>query len=265
MCAKRIMEECYGVHPYKVYDNTLGKYNDSISLLNNLEYDEYVILTSTNVEIYDELYSVLSKLTHNIVELDIMKFRSPNPRLMTQIGKYCYGDLCCNNVLIEKIGSFCSFANGVEVVSNHPKDYISTHPFLFAGMVWGDNNIEYKNYHESYLLPEVQPKDVFVPRKRITIGSDVWLGENVLICNGSNIGNGVIAGAGAIITKDVPDYAIVVGVPARIIRYRYNANVIEGLNKIKWWDWDDDVIRSRYDDFYLSGEEFVNKYLPDTN
>ncbi len=79
--------------------------------------------------------------------------------------------------------------------------------------------------------------------------------------NGANIGNGVIAGVGAVITRNVPDYAIVVGVPARIIRYRYLPEQIEALNKIAWWDWQDEVIRERYDDFYLPVEEFIKKYL----
>ena len=96
--------------------------------------------------------------------------------------------------------------------------------------------------------------------KKILIGNDVWLGRNVLITNGSNIGNGVIAGAGAVITKDVPDYAVVVGVPARIIRYRYEPDEIAALNRIAWWDWPDEKIRKNYNDFYLDIKEFIKKY-----
>ena len=97
--------------------------------------------------------------------------------------------------------------------------------------------------------------------KRITIGNDVWLGMNVIITNYANIGNGVIAGAGSVITRDVPDYAVVAGVPARIIRYRYEKTRIEALNQIAWWDWTDDEIRERYDDFYLPIDDFIKKYL----
>ncbi len=82
----------------------------------------------------------------------------------------------------------------------------------------------------------------------------------MIITNGANIGNGVIAGAGAIITKDVPDYAVVLGVPARIVRYRYTKEQIEKLNKIAWWDWPDEVIRKRYDDFYIGIDDFIKKY-----
>ena len=84
----------------------------------------------------------------------------------------------------------------------------------------------------------------------------------MIVCNGANIGNGVIAAAGAVITKDIPDYAVVAGVPARIIRYRYEPEQIKALNRIAWWDWTDEEIRSRHDDFYLSAEEFIKKYDP---
>ena len=81
-----------------------------------------------------------------------------------------------------------------------------------------------------------------------------------MITNGADIGNGAIIGAGSIVTKDIPDYAVAAGVPARIIRYRYTGEQIEALNKICWWDWSDEEIRSRYDDFFLPIEEFIEKY-----
>jgi len=96
---------------------------------------------------------------------------------------------------------------------------------------------------------------------RSRIGNDVWLGRNVIVTNYANIGNDAVAGAGTVITQDVPDYAIVVGAPARIIRYRYSPEEIQSLNKIAWWDWPDDDIRERYDDLYLPVKEFIRKYL----
>lgn len=96
--------------------------------------------------------------------------------------------------------------------------------------------------------------------KKCKIGNDVWLGKDVLITNGADIGNGVVAGAGAVITKDVPDYAVVAGVPARIIRYRYEEEEIEALNRIAWWNWPDEKIRENYEDFYLDIKEFIRKH-----
>ena len=160
------------------------------------------------------------------------------------------------------MGAFCSFAIGSDVVENHVIDYVSTHPFLYA-----DSEVNktfwyhYDDHKEAaWYFPGVKPKGIVKKLSRIIIGNDVWLGRNVIITNGANIGNGVIAGAGAIITKDVPDYAVVLGVPARIVRYRYTKEQIEKLNKIAWWDWPDEVIRKRYNDFFIRIDEFIEKY-----
>lgn len=179
----------------------------------------------------------------------------------TQCGKYSYGPLC-NHWLVESVGAFCSFADRSDVVANHPVDCMSSHPFLFYGN--DTNTVISRKYEEcqseDWYFPDVQPRVHAKKLSRIKVGNDVWLGRNVIITNGANIGNGVVAGAGAVITKDVPDYAIVAGVPARIIRYRYTAEQIEKLNKIAWWDWPDELIRERYDDFYIDIDEFINKY-----
>lgn len=114
--------------------------------------------------------------------------------------------------------------------------------------------------NDSAYFPGVIPRGNNYKLKRITIGNDVWLGRNVIITNSANIGNGVIAGAGAVITKDVPDYAVVAGVPAHIIRYRYTEGEIAALNRIVWWNWSDEKIRENFDDFYLNIKEFIDKY-----
>lgn len=147
-------------------------------------------------------------------------------------------------------------------MENHPTGYISTHPFLYADsemnpVLWYKYD-EYEN--ADWYFHGVKPKGIVEKFSKIKIGNDVWLGRNVIITNGANIGNGVVAGAGAVITKDVPDYAVVVGVPAKILRYRYTADQIEKLNAIAWWTWSDQEIRNRYDDFYLSADDFISKY-----
>lgn len=179
----------------------------------------------------------------------------------TKCGKSSYGPLC-NHWLVESVGAFCSFATGADVVENHAIGYISTHPFLYYGgsadmiheKAWDDLKGE-RGYFEG-----VKPKGDNYKLEKVKIGNDVWLGRNVLITNSSNIGNGVIAAAGAVITKSVPDYAVVAGVPARIIRYRYTKEEIAALNRIAWWDWPDDKIRENYDDFYLDITEFISKH-----
>lgn len=139
--------------------------------------------------------------------------------------------------------------------------FLTTHPMLYAGKNSTEQNQEYCEFRDRpYYFEGVEPRDVVSKNKRSIIGHDVWLGRNVIITNGARIGNGVVAGAGAVITKDVPDYAVVAGVPARIIRYRYTPEQIDALNKIQWWNWTDDEIRDRYDDFYLPIEDFTKKY-----
>ncbi len=270
---KNILNSVYGIQEAFILDNHVYKYNHNIKSLSFLGTincrDYYIILASTNLEIHTTLREEVEKYfpKENIIELASMSILFP-PAIrgdetdhMTQIGKYSYGPLCRDHNLIKSIGAFCSFATGVDVVENHEINYITTHPMIFRGANL-TNYIEYAAFKklDSY-FPGVKPqREKLKKQRKITIGNDVWLGKNVIITNYANIGNGVIAGAGSIITKDVPDYAIVMGAPAKIIRYRYLPKEIESLNKIAWWNWTDEEIRERYNDFYLPADEFIRKY-----
>ncbi len=81
----------------------------------------------------------------------------------------------------------------------------------------------------------------------IRIGNDVWIGASAQIMSGVTIGDGAIVGAGAIVTRDVPAYAVVGGNPARIIRFRFESDLIERLMSIEWWNWSEDRLRSESD------------------
>jgi len=94
----------------------------------------------------------------------------------------------------------------------------------------------------------------------ITIGNDVWIGMNSTILYGVKIGNGVTVAAGSVVTCDIPDYCVVGGVPARIIKRKCTEEEAMVMNKIAWWDWDESLVDERYDDFKLSIPEFINKY-----
>jgi len=271
---KACLNTCYGIEEAFIIDNNLSKYNSKIkelSFLKDLNSEEYVVLlASTNLNIYDELRAAVLNFfpIESVVELSITldkrekeKNKDKPQKYTTTIGKYSYGPLCCNHRYIKSIGSFCSIAKGVEVVRNHPTEYITTHAMIYAGREGEEIQDDYIEFsHRPWYFEGIQPKNKKTINKRITIGNDVWLGQNVIITNGANIGNGVIAAAGAVITKDVPDYAVVAGVPARIVRYRYTPEQIQKLNKIAWWDWTDEQIRERYDDFYLDIESFLEKY-----
>lgn len=251
----------YGIQETYILDNELCKYNPQIkelSFLDHIDCRGYcLILACITPDIYGELKLGVRKYFQSvdIAELSSMFY-------ITHIGKHSYGPLCRNHRFIESIGAFCSFAEGAEIVSNHETQYITTSPIIYAGAN-EENFIKFKEHKDTpWYIEGIQPKrEMLKQGRRICIGNDVWLGRNVLVTNYANIGNGVIAGAGAVITKDVPDYAVVMGVPARIVRYRYSSEQIENLNKIAWWNWADAEIRERYDDFYLPVDEFISKYL----
>jgi virginiamycin A acetyltransferase len=102
--------------------------------------------------------------------------------------------------------------------------------------------------------------DVKPQKQDITIGHDVWIGANVTILPGVTIGNGVTILAGAVVSENVPDYAIIGGVPAKIINFKHTNEIIIHLNQIAWWNWDDLKIKNAVNDFYLPIQEFIKKH-----
>lgn len=99
-------------------------------------------------------------------------------------------------------------------------------------------------------------------RGSIIIQNDVWVATDATIMPGVTLHNGCIVAAKSVVTKDVPPYAIVGGNPARVLRYRFDKDIIDALQKIAWWDWDEETQRQRKEDFALPVEEFAKKYLP---
>lgn len=122
------------------------------------------------------------------------------------------------------IGKFCQIASGVRFImngGNHLTNAFTAYPFAIFGKAW-KNAMNGKTY----------------PVKGDTvIGNDVWIGHNALLLPGVTVGDGAIIATASVVTKDVPAYAVVGGNPATQIKYRFDADVIEILNEIKWWDW----------------------------
>ena len=145
-----------------------------------------------------------------------------------KIGAYTYFRSDIRIASFESIGRYCSIARGVRIGdASHPYDKLSTHPFLTNGRYTGVEDTGQKKF--------LDPNHSL---KKTTIGNDVWIAQNVIVLGGVTIGDGAIVAAGAVVTKDVEPYAIVGGIPAKIIKYRFNKETIEVLLKIKWWNYD---------------------------
>ena len=282
MMAKTILNERYLIQEKYIVDNKLCAFRSdvkSVAEAESLDAKNCILLvTIENPNFYDEVLNAVKPYfsNENILEIfskeNVENFIAQNtePKIsppkppQPKVGKYSYGPLT-TNLYVEEIGAFCSFAFGTDVVTNHTRYCISTHPMTYIGT--GIEKlytppITYEMQKDArWYFPGVTPKGKSHKYRRIAIGNDVWLGHNVIITNYANIGDGVIAGAGAVITKDVPDYAIVAGVPAHIIGYRFTEEQIRALKEIAWWNWSDDKIRENYDDFFLSADEFIHKHL----
>lgn len=142
------------------------------------------------------------------------------------------------------IGKFCSIADGVKFVfGEHQMDKVSTFPF--KAVCFDD-------------LPHADA----ISKGPIKIGNDVWIGVNATVLSGVEIGHGAVVAAGAVVTKNVPPYAVVGGVPARVIRFRLNEEQISALLKIQWWDWPLAKIKENLDLFYGDPGAFIQRHLP---
>lgn len=132
------------------------------------------------------------------------------------------------------IGKFCSIACGAKFLfnsANHKMASLSTYTFPLFFEEWG---LEKKNVAQAW----DQKGDII-------IGNDVWIGYEAVILSGVTIGDGAVIGCRAVVTKDVPPYTIVGGVPAKSIRKRFDEETIKELQKIKWWDWPEEKIAEK--------------------
>jgi acetyltransferase-like isoleucine patch superfamily enzyme len=173
------------------------------------------------------------------------KVESGSTIVNTIMGRHSFCGYDCE-ISNSEIGSFCSIANGVVIGGGaHPIERISTSPAFYAGR----DSIRAKFSERERVPPE-----------KVVIGHDVWIGRNSLIKQGVTIGNGAVIGMGSVVTKDVLDYEIVAGNPAKRLRFRFDDVTIQKLVEIQWWEMNDSDI-SRYAELFYDPKLFVSEVL----
>jgi phosphonate metabolism protein (transferase hexapeptide repeat family) len=177
----------------------------------------------------------------------------------TYLGAHClmldsdFDDYSYTGELVDiynaEVGKFCNIAARVRInPTNHPMWRASLHHLTYRSHCYGmgQDDLEIFSWRQT---------------NRITIGPDVWIGHGAILLPGINVGAGAVIGAGAVVTKDVPPYTIVGGLPARIIRRRVDPEVEQALTRIAWWNWSHEQIKDALADFRkLDARGFALKY-----
>lgn len=151
-----------------------------------------------------------------------------------------------NTHLSAKIGRFCSISNNVLC---NPGVHPYTFPFATTSPCFFSLNSRHSQCGSTFAKKQIFEEVRMIDKKRgiaIEIGNDVWIGERVFLVGGIHIGDGAVVLAGAVVTKDVPAYSIVGGVPAKILKYRYDELTIQWLLQAKWWDHSIDWFRANW-------------------
>ncbi len=155
-----------------------------------------------------------------------------------------------------EIGKYCSIANDVNFIldsGHHQLSETTTFP-----------HFNYLVNKELLICNKTQSdfkQSITTEKSKTIIGNDVWIGMNAVILPNVKVGNGVMILAGSVVSKDIPDYAVVGGVPATIIKMKYDAETIDKLKKIAWWEWDAIKVEENVSDFYEPIQEFINKWF----
>jgi len=145
------------------------------------------------------------------------------------------------------IGKFCAIAPDFKAgLGFHPISFVSIHPSFYS--------------NEKQVSHSFTSKKLITDHKPIIIGNDVWIGSGVTVLDGIKIGDGAVIAAGAVVNRDINDYEVVGGVPAKHIKYRFNEEEIKKLKKIKWWNWDLNKLKQKAN-LFLNIKEFLHDSL----
>lgn len=231
---KRIMMERYGIPSDRivVVDNLLAKKNTGVKAINaileeDVDDNTAFIITAESPRTIESIFKVAP--IPNFVKEANRYYLYPNNTEEDVIyngchvgrGTYGYMYLLERGIYASSIGRYCSINENAVIVEGHAIDAVSTFPFS-NGILSEENDL-------------------------VTIGNDVWIGENTVITMGVKIGDGAVIGAGSVVTHDVMPYSVVGGVPAREIKKRFSNEEIEKLLRIAWWNWDNEKIRNSMD------------------
>ena len=197
--------------------------------LRNKKISNFAFVSSTNNVSVKAKISRLVKIKHS------------------SVGDYSYISANCD-ITNTTIGKFCSIADNCRIgTASHTLNNISTSPIFTlkhnaTGTIWTEESIDHCN-----------------DTKQVNIGNDVWIATRVIIKDGVTIGDGAVIGAGAVVVKDVPPYAVVGGVPAKVIKYRFQQPIIDKLLQLQWWNASDEKLKENIS--YFQSEDITLEKL----
>jgi len=167
----------------------------------------------------------------------------------SELGDYSYIERH-SDVIYARIGKFCAIASDVRINAlNHPMERVSQHKITYRPNEYFAHARLDKEFRAARMAAMVE------------IGHDVWIGHGAIILPGVRVGHGAVIAAGAVVTKSVEPYAIVAGVPARFLRWRFLKSVSERIIALGWWDWEHDRLSAAIGDMQtLSIETFLEKH-----
>jgi phosphonate metabolism protein (transferase hexapeptide repeat family) len=173
----------------------------------------------------------------------------------TKVAESSFGDYAYvvndSDIIYTDVGKFCSIAAHTRInPGNHPLERVALSHFTYRSSAYdlGADDGSFFDWRRGF---------------RCVMGNDVWIGHGAIVLPGVKLGNGAAVGAGSVVTKDVPPFAIVVGNPGRVLRYRFAPEIVAALERIAWWDWSHDQLRVGLGDFRaMSAADFCRKYDP---